>query len=95
MLAALEIRPALGSLATFAMSPRALLPAALLLLTTGIAQDVNLPGLNGKLTDGVYTCPGAIYRVPVPVIPELGGQIHDTENVVTFDDDLTTHVSIA
>jgi hypothetical protein len=59
------------------------------------AQETLPPGLYGKLADGYYTAPGGTYRVPVPVLPELGGQIHDTENVVTFDDDLTTHVSIA
>ncbi len=77
------------------MSLRALLLAPLL-ATGAIAQEIPPPmGLYGKLADGVYTAPGQTFRVPVPVLPELGGQVHDTENVVTFDDDLTTHVSIA
>lgn len=31
----------------------------------------------------------------IPVLPELGGSISDTENVVTFDDDFSTSVSVA
>jgi hypothetical protein len=52
-------------------------------------------GLYGQLIEGTYTSPGGIYRVAIPVLPELGGKVHDTENVVTFDDALNTHVSIA
>jgi hypothetical protein len=77
------------------MSLRPLLLAALL-ASGAAAQEIPPPvGLYGKMADGVYTAPGETYRVPVPVLPELGGQVRDTENVVTFDDDLTTHVSIA
>jgi len=72
-----------------------LFAAALLFATRAPAQEGTLSTLNGKVADGYYTAPGNMYRVPVPVLPELGGQIHDTENVATFDDDLTTHVSIA
>ena len=31
----------------------------------------------------------------IPVLPELGGSVFDTENVVTFGDDFKTHVSVA
>ena len=31
----------------------------------------------------------------IPVRPELGGTVFDTENVVTFGDDFKTHVSVA
>jgi hypothetical protein len=31
----------------------------------------------------------------VPVLPELGGRITDNENIVTFEDDFNTHISVA
>lgn len=78
------------------MSPRVILLAAALCSVSGAAaEEVPLPGLCGKLANGIYTAPGNQYKVPVPVLPELGGQVHDTETVVTFDDELSTHVSIA
>ncbi|HET7535649.1 MAG TPA: hypothetical protein VFJ90_04295 [Candidatus Didemnitutus sp.] len=75
----------------------ALFAAILALPAAAVAQDAPAPEptLYGKLMDGVYTSPGGIYRVAIPVLPELGGKVHDTENVVTFDDALNTHVSIA
>ncbi len=73
----------------------ALLVSALALRAVALAQDAPEPSLYGKLTEGIYTSPGGIYRVAIPVLPELGGKVHDTENVVTFDDALNTHVSIA
>jgi hypothetical protein len=36
-----------------------------------------------------------VFRVTIPVLPELGGSITDTPNVVTFQDEFNTHVSIA
>ena len=75
---------------------RFLLTAAALCLTiSASAEDIALPGLCGKLANGIYTAPGNQYKVPIPVLTELGGQVHDTENVVTFDDEINTHVSIA
>lgn len=59
------------------------------------AQDVPSPGLYGTIKGSNYTIASGLFRVAIPVLPELGGQVHDTENVVTFDDDVSTHVSIA
>jgi hypothetical protein len=56
---------------------------------------VPVPGLYGQLRGTTYVAPENRFRVTVPVLPELGGRIHDTENVVTFSDDVSTHVSIA
>lgn len=53
------------------------------------------PTLYGEIKGTTYVAPGGRYRVTIPVLPELGGQIQDTENVVTFDDPVSTHVSIA
>ena len=33
--------------------------------------------------------------MPIPVLPELGGTVSDTANVVTFADNFTTYLSIA
>lgn len=42
-----------------------------------------------------YISPTGQFRVRAPVLPELGGRISDTPNVVTFQDDFGTHLSIA
>ena len=90
------------------MNPRAL-PALLAMSlgttcltaqTTPQSADAPAPGsspppqIYGKVVDGVYTSPSGLYKVPVPVLPELGGNIMDTLNVVTFEDDFSTHISI-
>jgi hypothetical protein len=53
------------------------------------------PALVGRIEDRTYVAEGGIFRVPIPVLPELGGTVSDTANVVTFADDFTTYVSIA
>lgn len=52
-------------------------------------------GLEGKVEGKTYISPTGIFKVVVPVLPELGGEITDTPNVVTFQDDFNVHVSIA
>lgn len=54
-----------------------------------------IPTLYGQEKNGFYTAPEKRFRVAIPVLPELGGQVHDTPNVVTFDDDVSVHASIA
>lgn len=73
----------------------AMFAVALGLVLAVHAAETPSTGLYGKLAGGVYTAPGGVYSVSVPVLPELGGQVHDTENVVTFDDDVSMHLSIA
>jgi hypothetical protein len=51
--------------------------------------------LYGRVDGNMYTAPSGAFRVSIPVLPELGGSISDTENVVTFQDDFNTHISIA
>lgn len=53
------------------------------------------PPLAGKIDGKYYVSPTGTFRVVIPVLPELGGDIHDTPNVVTFQDDFNTHISIA
>jgi hypothetical protein len=42
-----------------------------------------------------YISPTGRFRIRAPVLPELGGVITDTPNVVTFQDSFSTHVSVA
>lgn len=53
------------------------------------------PALYGKVEGKSYVSPTGLFKVVIPVLPELGGDITDTENVVTFQDDFNLHVSIA
>lgn len=59
------------------------------------ADELPSPVLFGALKNDTYVAPGGIYTVKVPVLPELGGEITDTENVVTFNDSVSTHISVA
>ena len=52
-------------------------------------------GLQGKVEGKTYVSPTGMFKVAIPVLPELGGDITDTANVVTFQDDFNVHVSIA
>ena len=52
------------------------------------------PQIYGKFEGDYYTSPTGIYKVKIPVLPQLGGSISDTPNVATFDDDFSTHISI-
>lgn len=60
-----------------------------------LAFELPAQGLYGTLKRETYLAPGGLYSVRVPVLPELGGEITDTENVVTFDDSVSTHISVA
>ena len=53
------------------------------------------PALKGRVEDKTYIAPGGTFRLTIPVLPELGGTISDTANVVTFQDNFNVHVSIA
>jgi hypothetical protein len=74
----------------------ALVALAFLLVCCGLrAQVPPATGYFGRLEGEYYTAPGNIYRFPIPIMPQFGGQVQDTENVVTFDDPLGLHLSIA
>ncbi|MDQ5978648.1 MAG: hypothetical protein QG602_1622 [Verrucomicrobiota bacterium] len=51
--------------------------------------------LVGRMDGENYVSPTAQFRIRAPVLPELGGVISDTENVVTFQDNYGTHISVA
>jgi hypothetical protein len=67
------------------------LPALAALLQ---AQPV-APPLTGKIAGNTYISPTGSFKIPVPVLPELGGSVTDTDNVVTFEDNFSLHISIA
>lgn len=71
------------------------LPILTVCLLAGSPLAAAEPALVGRIEDHTYVADGGIFRVPIPVLPELGGTVSDTANVVTFSDDFTTYVSIA
>ena len=44
--------------------------------------------------EGFYVSPTGLYKVKIPVLPQLGGTVTDTLNFVTFDDDFNLHINI-
>jgi hypothetical protein len=71
----------------------AVLPLAVLVLATS-----TLPAqtrLVGRVDGNQYVSPTGAYRITIPVLPELGGRIVDTPEVVTFEDDFNVHASLA
>lgn len=72
-----------------------MLRLSLALLFATAALVVRAQSLEGKLEGRTYVSPTGQFKVVVPVLPELGGDITDTPNVVTFQDDFNVHVSIA
>jgi len=71
-----------------------ILSAFPIVLAAQIDEPGDAPQLVGKVEGNVYVSPTGLFRMPIPVLPELGGNITDTENVVTFEDVFTTHISI-
>jgi hypothetical protein len=75
---------------------RRLLSALLLTTTAVFAQPEPPPTpLIGRIDGQTYVAPSGAYKVSIPVLPELGGTVSDTDHVVTFQDAFNTHVSIA
>ena len=60
--------------------------------TAVVAQDGTMAG---RVEGDTYVSPTGEFKVQMPVLPELGGIISDTDNVVTFSDNYNTHISIA
>jgi hypothetical protein len=51
--------------------------------------------LVGRMEGEQYVSGNGEFRIRAPVLPELGGNIEDSDSVVTFHDDFGTHISIA
>ena len=62
---------------------------------TAFAPRAYAQELLGKVDGKNYLSPTGLFRIAIPVLPELGGGITDTPNVVTFQDSFNLHVSIA
>ena len=80
-----------------------MLRAAVLLAVSLFAVDLHAQvqgteapaiSLQGKINKNVYISPSGAFSVPIPVLPELGGSIQDTSNVVTFRDKFSVMISI-
>ena len=69
-------------------------PIVCLALTALQAQE-SASSLVGSVDGDQYLSPTNAFRVAVPVLPELGGSVSDTDNVVTFQDSFNMHESIA
>jgi hypothetical protein len=73
----------------------ALIVAASALASPAWLPAEDAPAIEGKIEGRTYVSPTGVFKVTIPVLPELGGQISDTANVVTFEDAFNVHVSIA
>lgn len=63
--------------------------------TLAHAQSGSSDVLLGRVEGNTYVSPTNSFRVVIPVLPELGGRVVDTENVVTFQDDFNVLCTIA
>ena len=77
------------------MNPRLPTLLAIALCLPGLLAAQAPASLYGKLEGSAYLAPNGTFKIQVPVLPEFGGEVHDTENSVTFDDAVSTHISIA
>jgi len=75
--------------------PLSLLVLLILNLQDPLRAQDNTPSLLGRVEGDSYVSATGAFRVKIPVLSELGGAIFDTDNVVTFQDNFTTHQSIA
>lgn len=69
--------------------------ASAILISSVVLRAQEGPALHGSVEDRTYVSPTGAFKVTIPVLPELGGNISDTPNVVTFQDAFNLHVSIA
>lgn len=75
---------------------RFLLLLLLLISAPLFAQQPAAPNsLVGRVEGRTYLSPTGAFRVAIPVLPELGGRITDTANVVTFQDSFSVLCTIA
>jgi hypothetical protein len=57
-------------------------------------EEEEADNIIGAVEGDHYISPTGAFRITIPVIPELGGQITDNANVVTFQDAFGEHASI-
>lgn len=66
-----------------------------LIASSLFAQPDSSDRLVGRVEGSTYVSPTGAFRVSIPVLPELGGRIVDTDNVVTFQDNYSVLSTIA
>jgi hypothetical protein len=71
------------------------LPLILLAAALPAAAEEDSAAILGSVDAGVYTSPTGAFKVVIPVLPALGGVVHDTSNVVTFRDSFGLQISVA
>ena len=69
--------------------------ASLLLASVLVCTTQAQVRLAGRVEGTHYIAPTGSYKIAIPVLPELGGKIVDTPEVVTFEDDFNVHASLA
>jgi hypothetical protein len=58
-----------------------------------VAQQAS-SAIAGSVDGGVYTSPTGAFKIEIPVLPALGGEVHDTSTVVTFRDSFGLQISV-
>ncbi len=73
------------------------LPTILFLTVSALSLHAQnaAPALVGRVEDNKYLSPTRAFQVTIPILPELGGSISDTDNVVSFQDAFNIHETIA
>lgn len=70
--------------------------SVIVVAVAAVSGEAQVPeaALSGSLESGVYSSPTNAFKIAVPVLPELGGRIRDTEHVVMFQDNFDVQISI-
>jgi len=70
--------------------------SVLILATAAVSGESQeaAPALSGTVEGGVYTSPSNAFKIAVPVLPELGGRVRDTEHLVIFKDNFGVQITI-
>jgi hypothetical protein len=71
-----------------------ILPLVLLAAAAPAAAEEPSSAIAGSVDGGVYTSPTGAFKIEIPVLPALGGEVHDTSNVVTFRDSFGLQISV-
>ncbi len=77
------------------MNLRSILILAVVAMGLSAQARAQSASLGERTTGGRYRPQSGVYSVAIPVLPELGGRVEETEYVVTFRDAFTLHASIA
>jgi hypothetical protein len=74
--------------------PRILTVIVLAVVAVSGKSQEPATALLGTLESRVYSSPTNAFKIALPVLPELGGRIRDTERVVMFQDSFGVQISI-